>query len=237
MLSEKPWKLEPVARVLMGIGICVCSAWFVAGLVDYFAGGKEPDENSLAFLVPMTLGLQGSILAVVAGFLWWERIGWAEAFGIRRAGLAGALLVGVVIGVAFLPAGLTLQWSSLKALELLHFKAPEQQAVQTLRNAMPGASRIYFVIFTVLIAPPAEEMVFRGILYPAIKQIGFPRTALWGSSLLFGLIHVNLPTFVPLTVLGLVLVWLYEWTDNLAACIFAHATFNAANIMLLYLWR
>ena len=49
-----------------------------------------------------------------------------------------------------------------------------------------------------LLAPVAEELLFRGILYPAIKQAGFPRLALWGTSLLFAAMHMNLVTFVPL---------------------------------------
>ncbi len=77
-------------------------------------------------------------------------------------------------------------------------------------------------------------MLFRGIIYPAIKQSGFPRAALWGTSLLFALIHLNLANFVPLVVLALMLTWLYERTDNLLASIAAHGTFNAANVIYLF---
>ena len=70
--------------------------------------------------------------------------------------------------------------------------------------------------------PLVEEVLFRGILYPSVKQLGYPRLALWGTSLFFGLIHSNLMTFVPLTVLSLLLVWLYERTGNLLAPILTH---------------
>jgi CAAX protease family protein len=85
-----------------------------------------------------------------------------------------------------------------------------------------------------VLAPVAEEMLFRGILYPAVKQAGFPRLALWGTALLFAAVHQNLVTFVPLTVLALALAWLYERTDNLWAPITAHAMFNAMNFVILY---
>jgi membrane protease YdiL (CAAX protease family) len=85
-----------------------------------------------------------------------------------------------------------------------------------------------------VLAPAAEEMLFRGILYPAIKQAGFPRLALWGTALLFAAIHLNLVTFFPLMVLALGLTWLYERTDNLWSSIIAHALFNAMNFVILY---
>jgi hypothetical protein len=92
--------------------------------------------------------------------------------------------------------------------------------------------RVVFGLAAVLLAPVVEEILFRGILYPAIKQRGYPGFALWGTSLLFAAIHSNLMTFVPLTVLALALVWLYEKTDTLLAPIAAHAVFNAANFFL-----
>jgi membrane protease YdiL (CAAX protease family) len=79
----------------------------------------------------------------------------------------------------------------------------------------------------------AEEVLFRGILYPAIKQAGHPRVALWGTALLFAAVHMNLVTFLPLAVLALVLTALYERTNNLLAPITAHVLFNALNFVTL----
>jgi hypothetical protein len=88
-------------------------------------------------------------------------------------------------------------------------------------------------VFAVVLAPVAEEFVFRGMLYPFVKQLGYPRLAWLGVSALFALIHVNAATVVPLFALALALTWLYEKTDNLLAPITAHALFNAANFTLL----
>ncbi len=95
---------------------------------------------------------------------------------------------------------------------------------------------VYLGVFAVVIAPVAEEFIFRGMLFPFVKQLGFPKLAWFGVSALFALIHLNAPTFVPLFVFALALTWLYEWTDNLLAPITAHALFNAANFAVL-LWQ
>ena len=51
-------------------------------------------------------------------------------------------------------------------------------------------------------------------------------------SLLFAAIHANLMTFIPLTFFALVLIALYEKTDNLLAPITAHCFFNSVNFSL-----
>jgi membrane protease YdiL (CAAX protease family) len=81
----------------------------------------------------------------------------------------------------------------------------------------------------------AEELLFRGVLFPGIRDLGFPRLAVWGNSLLFAGVHLNLATFLPLLLLARVLTRLYEKTGNLVSCITAHSLFNALNFLLLFL--
>jgi membrane protease YdiL (CAAX protease family) len=127
-----------------------------------------------------------------------------------------------------------LQWISLAIISLLHFNSADQAAVLTLQGAQSWDTRAYLIAFTVLVAPVAEEVIFRGIIYPTIKQSGHPKIALWLTSFLFALIHGNVPIFLPLLVLALALTFLYEVTDNLLASITAHAVFNGINVVQLY---
>jgi len=113
-------------------------------------------------------------------------------------------------------------------------KAQEQAAIQELQD--PGitlAEKALLGFIAIVLAPLVEEALFRGILYPALKQRGWPRLALWGSSALFAAVHCNMATFAPLLVLALVLVFLYETFQNLLAPVAAHSLFNAANFLAL----
>jgi membrane protease YdiL (CAAX protease family) len=92
----------------------------------------------------------------------------------------------------------------------------------------------YFVIFAVVIAPVAEEFIFRGMLYPFVKQLGSPKMAFFGTSAIFAEIHFDAGTLVPLFVLALVLTWLYKKTDCLLAPVAAHSLFNATNLVVLH---
>jgi membrane protease YdiL (CAAX protease family) len=146
-------------------------------------------------------------------------------------------MLGIILAGVFLPLGWGLQWLSAKImvqLPRLHLKPEEQQAVQTLQLASAWVARVALGAVTIVLAPVAEEILFRGILYPWIKYAGFPRLALWGSALLFAAVHSNIMTFIPLSVLAVALTFLYEKTDNLLAPITAHAVFNGMNFIALY---
>ena len=117
----------------------------------------------------------------------------------------------------------------------LRLEPAVQEAVTTLQSTVEVPQQIYMAGAAVLLVPVAEELLFRGILYPTIKGLGWPRLAFWGTAILFGAVHMTLMTFVPLTFLGLCLTWLYEKTQNLLAPIFAHSLFNLANLLLLVL--
>lgn len=87
------------------------------------------------------------------------------------------------------------------------------------------------------IVPVNEEMFFRGGLYRFLKSRLRPRLALAASSLLFGLAHSNLLEFLPLVLVGALLVRTYERTGRLIAPIVFHASFNATNLALMLLAR
>ncbi len=236
MLSEKPWKPERVALLLLGTVICFTGFSLAGGLAEHFNGGQKLDEDSLAYLLLVTLSLHGSILLATAVALWCFHLSWREAFGFSARDTGRAMLLGLLGAAAFLPVGLMLQALSMEVMHRLHpdVPVPVQEAVQMLQNTDTWESRAYFILFSIVIAPVAEEILFRGILYPAVKQAGFPRTALWGTAVLFAAIHWNVPIFLPLLALGLALALLYELTNNLLASITAHGVFNAINIVVLF---
>jgi membrane protease YdiL (CAAX protease family) len=95
--------------------------------------------------------------------------------------------------------------------------------------------KIYLGFFAVVMAPVAEEFIFRGMLYPFIKQFGFPKLALFLTSILFASIHGSIIYFAPLFVLALAFTWLYEKTGNLLAPVIAHSLFNSVNLVILSL--
>ena len=236
VLAHQPWTLEAFLRRVGGFAACFYSG-LILGLWSQHLGGPSGKEApSVAQMIITLASFQGAAIVLVTLFLRQHGTTWEEAFGVGWD-KGRAVLMGAGTVIVFLPAAWALQRCSADLLTRLTGTAPEQQLpVQTLRKATGWDERLLLGVATILVAPVAEELLFRGILYPAIKQAGFPRLALWGTSLLFGAMHLNLVTFLPLFVLALALAGLYEWTNNLLAPISTHLLFNAVNFSVLYLW-
>lgn len=240
-LGRRGWRLENLLLRMVAMLACFYLGLALGALAQKIAGTPSP---SVGITLVAALSFQGGALALVALFLREHEISWSDAFGFRNRWRRAAGH-GLLVAAGFLPVGWAFQWLSSKGLDFLadrlapifphlDLRPEEQVVVQTLQMAGSWSSRTALGIVTILFAPVAEETLFRGILYPAIKQAGFPRLALWGTSFLFAAVHTNLVTFIPLTLLACALALLYEYTDNLAAPITAHALFNAFNFVLLY---
>jgi len=204
MLSRREWKPESVLLLVM---------WFFLGL---------------AGVSMCALGVQHLTRALSHG---------AQMFYVQLAGTLPMYVWAVVIaaGVAILvtPLNLGLLWVSQHLLEWCSLDLVTQAPVEAVRAAPAFWQKLVLGLMAVVGAPFLEEMFFRGLLYPSIKQAGFPRLALWGTALFFAVSHANLMAFLPLTFFGLVLALLYEATDNLLAPITTHALFNAVNLVSL----
>jgi len=229
----KPWPLESFRRRLMIFLACLYAGLALGGWAQHSLGA--PVNKSVLNMLIVTLFFQGAALVLISRFLRDHQIGWGEAFGFGEPGQVRAVLIGALGALFFLPVGWGLQMASAQVMLRLQIKPVAQQAIQVLQTAEVWPDRIYLGVVAILLAPVAEEMLFRGILYPVVKQAGYPRVALWGTALLFAATHHNAATFLPLTLLAIMLALLYEKTNNLLASITAHCLFNTMNFLLLYL--
>jgi membrane protease YdiL (CAAX protease family) len=234
VLIGKPFPAESFGLRMLALVLCAYGGLFMGAWTQRLAAPNAA-EVSIWRMVLATLCFQGAGLFLIARFLREQQTTWTSGFGMMNRP-RHAVLLGLAVAFIFLPLGWGLQQASaLVMTHLPHMKLEpqEQMPVHALRTSMSLAGRLALGVAAVLLAPVAEETLFRGILYPGIKQFGYPRLALWGTSLLFAAVHMNVVTFVPLALLALVLTLLYERTDNLLAPISAHVLFNALNFVTL----
>jgi len=236
MLSPKPWRAEAVIQLIMGVFACLCLGVLTATVLRQagVAGFKSPD--SFANILLATLSFQGAAWGLIFVFLKRQGIDWRDAIGLRNENLKKSLRFAVLVLGPTLLVVLGLQQLSALALEKMGWLAEDQRTIDLIANTKSWWLRGYLMFFAVVLAPVAEEFIFRGVLFPFIKQLGWPKLAWFGVSFLFALIHVNAPTFVPLFVFALVLTWLYQKTDCLLAPMVAHSLFNSTNLLILY-WQ
>jgi membrane protease YdiL (CAAX protease family) len=234
MLSAKPWRGEAVLQFCGAQLLCFCLSLMIAGTLQKagLAAFQPPDGIGTALLG--MLGFQGAAWLLILFFLRQHQVGWRDAFGLRGPDLKKTLLLAVGVLAITLPVVWLLQSVSCAALEKTGVPVENQRAVGIFLGIKSFWIRAGFGIFAVFIVPVAEEFVFRGMLYPFVKQLGSPRAAIFGISAIFAAIHFDASTFVPLFVLALALTWLYEKTDNLLAPITMHSLFNATNLIVLH---
>jgi membrane protease YdiL (CAAX protease family) len=234
MLAEKPWKLDAVLRLFLGVATTVCLGALLAGLLGHLTASWPKGQSDFWQIVMSAFFLEIPAVAWIALFLRQHEVNWKDAFGWEMCEPATAAAYGVLAAMLFLPAAWGLQMLSEYVMNLVDLNPQEQAAVQELQDpSLTFAEKALIGLIAVVFAPIVEEALFRGILYPALKRLGRPRLALWGSSALFAAVHFNMVTFLPLMVFALVLVYLYETFQNLLAPVVAHALFNAANFSIL----
>jgi hypothetical protein len=83
------------------------------------------------------------------------------------------------------------------------------------------------------LAPLYEELLFRAGLYRFCRQRLGRNWALLLSGGLFGAMHLNLASFVPLSLFGVVLALSYEATGSIRVAVVAHGLFNLNTVFLL----
>lgn len=93
-------------------------------------------------------------------------------------------------------------------------------------------SVVALLMTTVIVAPVAEEMLFRGLLVPIMRR----HTGFWISMVVtvagFALMHANLVQAVTVVPLAVTLTVLYERTRTLAPVIWSHLGFNVAALLI-----
>jgi TPR repeat protein/membrane protease YdiL (CAAX protease family) len=80
--------------------------------------------------------------------------------------------------------------------------------------------------------PVAEEIIFRGYLFDALRRRFSGNATVIITALVFSLVHFQLRYFVPLTGMGLILGWARLKTDSLRFPIFLHLLNNGFFLVL-----
>ncbi|MFP6787645.1 MAG: CPBP family intramembrane glutamic endopeptidase, partial [Pseudomonas sp.] len=152
------------------------------------------EAGSVAQMAANVTVLPVAILVAVA--VWFQAnrriyqvpISLAAAFGFNRKNSGRCLLLGLATGLGLVLIAMALALISSLLIKALGDQAEPQKLVTLIAEESAKQENIgtliFFVMMAVAVAPVAEEILFRGILYPAVKQLGHPRVAVIGTALL-----------------------------------------------------
>lgn len=150
-----------------------------------------------------------------------------SAVTTRSAIGRGALLFLASLPLVFVAA---MVWQAV--LRAAGLPTDQQEMVELVRNADSPGLILLIALLAVVLAPVAEELVFRAGLFRYLRT-RVPRSlALAAPSLLFAALHGNVVAFAPLAVFGVLLSLAYEKSGRLLVPIVAHALFNLHTLAL-----
>jgi membrane protease YdiL (CAAX protease family) len=191
-------------------------------------GGEMTFAGAVAILISTPLAL-----ALVSWLFVWRPRALEALPSFPGRDPSGALLAGLGWG-ALAWLGSTLVIIGVGWLLELIGRPPEASAAEL---AIARVDPWLVVLAVVVLAPVAEEIFFRGVVFNAWLREGGRRYAYIGSAALFAVIHVSLISLLPIFLLGLALAWIYERTGSLLAPMAMHATVNGISVALALLVR
>lgn len=177
----------------------------------------------------------GYLLPGVAAAVTLYRGRWLDGVHLRPlprpAKLAYALLA--FLGTLYLTGAL----AALNAtVELAGWQADIERDVagflDRLINAEGPGGLAAAVLVIALLPALGEELVFRGLLQPAlVARLRSPHLGIWLTGIAFGAVHLQFAGLLPRVFLGVVLGFLAFYSQRLWVPILAHALFNGAQVV------
>ncbi len=125
-------------------------------------------------------------------------------------------------GVIVLSTNLILTYAAVISGSLFINFASTNTVIET------GEQISFFISFLVVVvlAPISEEILFRGLLYPKLKEKFHIVIAIILSASIFALIHGSISASIATFILSLIFIFLYEKTNSIIPCIIFHACHN-----------
>ncbi|WP_051846913.1 CPBP family intramembrane glutamic endopeptidase [Streptomyces sp. NRRL F-5053] len=134
---------------------------------------------------------------------------------IRRLGW---LVIGCAV-LAFLAGQSLALW-----LYTVTGSAGFDESVRIRQDAGPAIT----LLLTLVAAPAAEEMLFRGLLYPLLRRRAGIIASVLITTGVFGLMHGNIVQFASVLPLAVLLALVYERMRVLRLCVLLHLGYNGA---------
>src|SRR5215210_608473 len=146
----------------------------------------------------------------------------AGALGIRRTRIGPAIGWGLAVLVTY--------WIATGIVVSIFGDPPDQEITEEIKEETAAIAIAGYIGLTCMLAPIAEEIFFRGLLFPMLRSRFGLAAGVLGTGALFSVVHaLGSPpeALIVLFALGAGLCLLYLRTGSLLPCIGLHALNNA----------
>lgn len=213
-----PWETVAVLGLAMLLGafpyrFAATARGIGADLIAYFI------QTGCFFLAPL-------LLATVA------RRRSAADLGFTAPEWRRCLIVGVGWGMLLYLINMLISW--VQTLLFPDAAQAQEYIVELLDKASPFETA-FLLLLLLFMAPVAEETLYRGFFFPALRWRYGRAAAYVLTAAVFAASHMSLWTLLPVVLVSLGLCRLYEKYGSLWYNIIAHMTWNAVALTLYFL--
>ena len=213
-LGDRQLGLPEAIAALLLIG------WFVLNLL---AAAKVQNAVFQTRDLLITGGFSLAVVSILVALLQLRGFSVVSLGGFSRIGFGRVVSSAAVLLFAAYPL---LFAADSMSRWLLGEGSTRQQIVEMFTSSDTLQQRILIIVLAIAIAPFAEEFIFRFFLYGVLKRYLGRGPGLVLNALLFGAVHVHLPSLLPLFVLGGCFTLAYEWSGSILVSMTMHALFN-----------
>ena len=220
------------SALLLSVLVIATSA--IVGVVAGFVVDKSwPDWLQGTFYFSLITASYATQLLVVWFLARRRGLKFAPAVGLNPFPLVAGITAAVVVSfVGRLLAGI----ASLVA-QLLGLRLPQPTVDPTRILGTGPVSVILILVLLMVVAPFAEEVIFRGVVMGSLQRRYGASWAIVGSGLLFAIVHVQLATVVAIIFVGLALGWVAMRYRSIWPSIIAHSLFNGVSAAAIFWLR
>ena len=185
------------------------------------------DQTTIALGLATTLALNVLLVGVVAVVTRHElgalanRLGLAgfNVSGLWRPGLAVAGCYAMVVAYATI----------VNALDIEALQPESTVGIEIVRERL---SLVLAGVAVIAVAPLAEEVFYRGLIFGGLQRWGFWPAALISGAVFSG-VHLDPGSLIPFFIIGVTLAWLFWRRGNLWESVAFHVLFNAVSFSIL----
>jgi membrane protease YdiL (CAAX protease family) len=185
----------------------------------------------LAFLNSSLALLAGEIFMILPAIFYVMR----KELPVFKTFRIKAINVKLVAATAFLFVPVFILTDVMDRLVQQFFPMPEEwlDALAELVQFTSVVDGTLVALAAVIVAPIAEEMLFRGLVQRTLEKYRDPAMALVLTSVLFALVHFNPWTSIQITLLGLVLGYITWKSGSILPAIILHGLNNLFSLVLM----
>lgn len=225
--------IKPLDLIVVGLYILIF-AGFLKG-TEFKMNHPEELEMSVGMVMASSITML-LIAAVVPAVLFW-RVNLMEVFGLRWPDWKNILWIMPAFVFAMMVIGALMVASGWQSWVQDSLGSKPQEAVTLVRETSDMGLLVAMAVAAIVVAPIAEEVIFRGYLYPVLKRFTDRWFASVFTGVFFGVIHFNLMALPMLALMGVVLAVIYEKSGSLWVPVGCHAAFNATSVGVMLLSR